>query len=414
MGIGIEFSGKLKDVSILTNYLQEICETKRYNLSSDENRFALSFFNLGTIFFEITEKKNLLKRDITFSADAQTNLLGAGYHCFVVDFIDNLKKELQIEIKVEDETNFYDDRDFEQMRQNHFYSYLNNIVDLIVENSEEEDYENFLISWDLNNYKPETTDDTFISPFGRFSILDTVEKIEKQDVEAFAKEFFIWNEIEKDAPYYQKTALNLLWEKIHFAPFLDKEDEERDVKTAIAMLEKAVSLDKNIPIPIDDYLYLCELAEHTPIDTSVLVNYVCEYPIGFRKDIVTETIGTCSFALPGHLYYEYNEEKNSPMFINQNDETEDLFNIRVAAYTFDSDSEFPDQFFENSEEPAEIVTRLKEGEECKVGFMSSQEDGEDPYYISQAICVTEGQITILTFSYPNKDYRATVLKLLEK
>ena len=78
-----------------------------------------------------------------------------------------------------------------------------------------------------------------------------------------------------------------------------------------------------------------------------------------------------------------------------------MFNVRVTTYTFDNSKAFPYHFFEDSEEPVEIVTPLK----YKVGFMSPQNDGEDPYYIYQVICVTEGQITILTFSYPNKKYK---------
>ena len=73
----------------------------------------------------------------------------------------------------------------------------------------------------------------------------------------------------------------------------------------------------------------------------------------------------------------------------------------MTTYTFDNSETFPYHFFEDSEEPVKIVTPPK----YKVRFISPKNDGEDPYYISQIICVTEGQITIFTFSYPNKKYK---------
>ena len=64
---------------------------------------------------------------------------------------------------------------------------------------------------------------------------------------AFARDFFIWNEIEKDAVYYRNCALVLLNQSCFFMPSSRCETDKKVNDRIIECLEKALAMDSSLP-----------------------------------------------------------------------------------------------------------------------------------------------------------------------
>ena len=88
-----------------------------------------------------------------FKGDCQTNLVGAGFHKYAIEFIDAFQERLGKHMLIEDDTEYEGRRDFERMRKDHFYSWLQNIIE-ICHDYAGGDYSNLSICWDMNQYQP--------------------------------------------------------------------------------------------------------------------------------------------------------------------------------------------------------------------------------------------------------------------
>ena len=59
----------------------------------------------------------------------------------------------------------------------------------------------------------------------------------------------------------------------------------------IRLLEKALEMDPSIPFPKEEYLEVCRLDEHQPVDLSGAEEMIKEGRIGCRRGLLYRTIG---------------------------------------------------------------------------------------------------------------------------
>ena len=392
MSIGFRLTTKCKNVSSFQKLLDVVAARHEVSVSHTEDYSELSVCRLGNIFFnyEPTEDETVI------IGDCQTNLLGAGFHKAAIDIVDEVMELRDFPFEVEDDTEYYEHRDFERMRSEHFYHWLNAIVELCQERMSK-DGSMYAICWDCHKYMPQEVEGTVVSPFGRIRPEHFVERIKTEGIEALANEFLMWNNKERDALFYRNTALSALWEDCYFMPSARSDEDEEINSFIIKNLETAAGMDASLPFPKEDYLQLCRLAEKEPIDVSALPDYVCEFSIGYRKGWVTYTLGNLKFSLPGnYLYFEEDDFRGY-----YDGENEDWHIVRLLACSV------PDDEVSYMEEDAPVLVKEKnfKNGKCRLYNLGRGKDSDE--YVFQCQAITEHQFSLFTISCKGKN-EATV------
>lgn len=323
MSIGFRLTTKCRSISSFRELLDAVASRNNMSVSHMEGFSDLSVCRLGNIFFNFEPAED----GVDVVGDCQTNLLGAGFHKAAIELVDELIQQSGLQFEVEDETEYYECRDFEQMRSEHFYPWLKAIIDLCCEKVQE-DCNMFAACWDSNKYMPQDVKGTILTPFGRFRPDNLARQLEQEGVEAVAREFLMWNNEERDALFFRNTALNAMWEDCYFMPSARSNEDAEINAFILENLEKAAAMDASLPFPKADYLEICRLADKKPIDVSALPDYVCEFTIGYRKADVTYTLGNLTFSVPGS--YLYFEDEGSHGYFDGKDE--DWHVIRISGY----------------------------------------------------------------------------------
>lgn len=392
MSIGFRLTTKCKSISSFQKLLDVVAARHEASVSHTEDYSELSVCRLGNIFFnyEPTEDETVI------IGDCQTNLLGAGFHKAAIDIVDEVMELRDFPFEVEDDTEYYEHRDFERMRSEHFYHWLNAIVELCQERMSK-DGSMYAICWDCHKYMPREVEGTVVSPFGRIRPEHFVERIKTEGIEALANEFLMWNNKERDALFYRNTALSALWEDCYFMPSARSDEDEEINSFIIKNLETAAGMDASLPFPKEDYLQLCRLAEKEPIDVSALPDYVCEFSIGYRKGWVTYTLGNLKFSLPGnYLYFEEDDFRGY-----YDGENEDWHIVRLLACSV------PDDEVSYMEEDAPVLVKEKnfKNGKCRLYNLGRGKDSDE--YVFQCQAITEHQFSLFTISCKGKN-EATV------
>lgn len=203
----------------------------------------------------------------------------------------------------------------------------------------------------------------------------------------------MWNNEERDALFYRNTALSALWEDCYFMPSARSEEDMEINSFIIENLEKAAAMDTSLAFPKEDYLLLCRLVEKEPVDVSALPDFISEFPIGYRKDKVTYTLGNLKFGLPGN--YLYFEEDDSRGYYDGEDENWHV--VRMLAYSMPDDEA---DYLEDDENVL-IEEKFFENGKCRLYDLGGEEDSDE--YVCQCQIITEHQFTLFTLSCEGKD-----------
>ena len=390
MSIGFRLTTKCKSVSSFQKLLDVVAARHAASVNHTEDYSELSVCRLGNIFFNYEQEED----DIAVIGDCQTNLLGAGFHKAAIDIVDELVELRDSSTEVEDDTEYYEHRDFERMRSEHFYHWLNAIVELCRERMKE-NCSMSAICWDCNKYMPREIEGTVVSPFGRICPEHFIERIKDEGIERLASEFFMWNNEERDALFYRNTALSALGEDCYFMTSARSEEDMEINSFIIENLEKIAAMDTSLAFPKEDYLLLCRLAEKEPVDVSALPDFISEFPIGYRKDKVTYTLGNLKFDLPGN--YLYFEEDDSRGYYDGEDENWHV--VRMLAYSMPDDEA---DYLEDDENVL-IEEKFFENGKCRLYDLGAEEEEDNDEYVCQCQIITEHQFTLFTLSCEGRD-----------
>ncbi len=409
MSVGIIVQGMAKDhEKVVETSFKEVAEKNNYTFKRTEDGAIITMCNLGDVYVTLGKHGKII-------LDSSTSMLGAGFHHEVCLFMEKLLPFMG-NVIVQDESGYYADRDFEKLHKEHFLKYLKQIIEELTKNIDAKElasgkqYGMRLVHWDINKYTPATINNCIATPYGRFSYKQILEIKEKENYEDFAKMFYIWNKIEKDAYYYRNAALNIMWDSLHYFKSARYMQEMAMSKEVVMLLEEAVKLDSSIAFPKKEYLEICELAGHKAIDVSALTNYTNSYEIGYRKDVIYHRYGNISVAVDGILLFEEFEQ------LTWYSADDDWKNIEVSGFATESKEKMQSEYnslVENLKKQAVIENvMLANSDKAKasIAFIGQQED----YYLSLAVIAHDMQITTVIYKYKSRENHKWAVELLKK
>lgn len=228
--------------------------------------------------------------DNTLKINIAINTMGAGYHSFIVDVVDKLAKRLNVSFfedeESRDESEYFKNRNFDELKkyyERYLKAYSKELLDYYSQG-----FSRFMMS--MPSGYPTIDKEYFaLSPLGYFG-KNWFSEVIKEEVNAdiFLKEFYIWESEERDASFWFKSALSMIWVFYPFRDFLNYKEKETYEKILYA-LDKAYSLDKNMPYPWDIWLLIASQLKNN----NVIKKVESIYPerrhnvnenIGFRKE----------------------------------------------------------------------------------------------------------------------------------
>ena len=388
MGLGFTIHTKIKDIEKFQQTVESQAVESGYNAEHDESSSTVSFCRLGDLFLNYQhEGEGNTDNVISVNGDCQTNMLGPGFHKAAIEFIDRLQQATGTRFEVEDETDYYTERDFEAMKKKHFHKWLAKLFEIIQE-QKDKGSTSLLFCWDINKYYPQSDNGIVISPLGSFCLSEVVRRIREEGIESFADDFFIWNNSERDARFHRGMALNAMWEDCYFMPSERSEEDARINGYIISELETAASLDPSLPFPKKEYEELCRLHGCTPVPTDGIPTYETEFAIGYRRGIINHKVGRIRFSLPG----SYLEDTDDGTLVYYDAAADNWHTVRCTGYSTNGEPDFLDVEEEMIEE------REFDGGKYRLYDMGIGQDSEDeepyPVYSCHALC--SNQYTLFT------------------
>lgn len=388
MGLGFTIHTKIKDIEKFQQTVESQAVESGYNAEHDESSSTVSFCRLGDLFLNYQhEGEGNTDNVISVNGDCQTNMLGPGFHKAAIEFIDRLQQATRTRFEVEDETDYYTERDFEAMKKKHFHKWLAKLFEIIQEQNNKGST-SLLFCWDINKYYPQSDNGIVISPLGSFRLSEVVRRIREEGIESFADDFFIWNNSERDARFHRGMAMNAMWEDCYFMPSERSEEDARINGYIISELETTASLDPSLPFPKKEYEELCRLHGCVPVPTDGIPPYETEFAIGYRRGIVNHKVGKIRFSLPG----SYLEDTDEGTLVYYDAAADNWHTVRCTGYSTDGEPDFLDVEEEMIEE------REFDGGKYRLYDMGIDQDSEDeepyPVYSCHALC--PNQYTLFT------------------
>lgn len=406
MSIGFTFTGRVKKPETLLVAAQKLAEERGYSVCQREDGLSLSLCPLDGRVYVTWKKGSGLLSQWEVEGECVSTPAGPGLHQAAVEALDALPIQ---KLHVEDETEYYQHRDFDRMLREHFHPWLKTIVDMLT-GQFGDDHTNVCMCWDLDGYMPEDVPGTVITPVGRFSGRWMRETVENQGIETLAERFFLWyHPGKRDALYNRQVALNLLWEHCYYAPSSRSREDASNNEVVCKNLEMAAMLDRNVPLPRRAYEEICQLARRTPAlpEGPELTE---EFEPGYRKGLVTCSIGPLRLTLPGSYRYEreqWEEGKGCDLWC---DEVSHSPIWRVNGYRLSQGEADFTPSLDGDNDLTEL--EIKDGA-VKYGWRELKEDGQ-PIYQVRAEVVTGPFLFVVTVTYLEPEDRPGIEELIRK
>ncbi|MFR5601463.1 MAG: hypothetical protein ACLTKI_03470 [Lachnospiraceae bacterium] len=381
-------------------FARNLADEFGYHCSVTENCIIFQFCPEGYLWMT-WEKPRL-------AGECQTNLAGPGFHASVIYFLELFAARGDLKLSVDDETGFYENRDFYKMRHDYFYPWFSSLLEHILEYRDEESQVQQLICWPPDYYLPEHQKDTVVTHIRRFEMSEIYGMSHSGLASAFARDFFIWNEEEKDAYYYRNCGLVLMNQECCFMPSKRSLTDRKMNQEIIRLLERAVSMDREIPFPQQEYLELCGLAKRSrwTFQEQRTVTAACGMPEG----LVYHTIGCLRFAVPGSFLYDGHPGSLERYHDGLEKHWHEYY---ICALQGDGDVCFQEALFQK-----DIVTRIVEIQlGAARGKMAvcrpTQRDGKTVHRISAQIIYKE-QMTIINVCFDDPGDQEWAMDLIRK
>ena len=403
MSIGLEFYAKVRSKDSLIERAEALAGELDYGLGIGEDGLRFVLCPAGGDLYMTWKRDDTLSEWWTIEGDCQSTPAGPGFHKAAVELLDRMGFE---KLAVYDETDYYEQRDFEQMKTNHFYPWLGTLVNVC---NKETDLSSFRICWDMNQYAPEDVENAIVTPMGRFDITEMLDMVNEEGIEAFAELFFVWLSPERDARFYRNRALNALWEDCCFT-FSYRSDRDASINTSILDdLEKAAELDPDLPLPRASYYELCDLSEREPmLPPGPELEY--SFEIGYRKGLITHLFGELNLTLPGSYMYEWEEYDNGGGTNMWWDPSIDSPIWRITGYQKNAGNA---EFTPHLSDLNDLTEDEIQGGRIRWGWTELEENGE-PFYQVQCEVISGPSLYYISVSYTNPEELNDIEELIEK
>ena len=406
MSIGFTFTGRVKKPETLLVAAQRLAEERSYGVYQREDGLSLSLCPLDGRVYMTWKKEGGLLGQWTVEGECVSTPAGPGLHKAAVEALDALPIQ---KLHVEDETEYYQHRDFDRMLREHFHPWLKTIVDMLT-GQFGDDHTNVCMCWDLDAYMPEDVPGTVVTPVGRFSAKWMRETVENQGIETLAERFFLWyHPGKRDALYNRQVALNLLWEHCYYAPSSRSREDASNNEVVCKNLEMAAMLDRNVPLPRRAYEEICQLARRAPALPKG-PELEEEFAPGYRKGLVTCPIGALRLTIPGSYRYEREQWKDGKGCDKWADISSHSPIWRVNGYRMGQGEA---AFTPILEDDNDLTEHEIKGGAIRYGWRE-MDDKEWPYFQVRAEVITGPSLFVITVTHLEPEDRPGIVELVRK
>jgi len=217
----------------LLKVLNALAKEYDFRIYPNDTVFALEFFPSAYLYLE------LLEGNLNGSAIIAT--WGPGYHKFLCEFIDVLAKRLKVSFLADDESKYFETRDFGKLTAIYLQKLENHLKACYEE-------KNPFLVWENPDWYPLPLPNTFIAPLKRWDVEEVRTVIENRFFNKFALNFYIWPHAEKDEYFFRNLGLYLLrtefpWVEPRFS------EEESMIILMLECFQKARELNPVIELP---------------------------------------------------------------------------------------------------------------------------------------------------------------------
>ena len=407
MGVGFYVTGTVGKIDTLIRTARRMAKKTGYEIAVYEDSLCISLCPLGDLVFSWSqEQENSGQWRVKMACS--TSQVGAGFHKAAIEFTEALGIQ---DMMVDDETEYYTHRNFDRMNREHFYPWLCGLLKLCHDQVEKNGAGQILLCWDLDWYHPEEVDRTVAAPLGRYAWEYLSNILERGEIEAFADRFFLWGREKQDALFYRNRALYTLWVQCYFRPSSrSKQDKERN-GSILADLEMAYQLDPELPLPYEAYREVCRLHRRKPSIPKTVSMLSYEFPIGYRRNPVTESYGPLRLTLPGTYRYEWEENENGGGTNLWCDDSVNSPVWRVSAYKCrQGDAEFSERFGEGLNH---LVEQEIPNGRIRYGWRQIAE-AETMFWFVEAEVITGAWFFLITVSYDKPEDRTAIEEMLAR
>lgn len=375
MSIELELTGTLEKESereLFSGILKSICEEMKVKMEDYDTYVMIDVCPEGAI--ECCYEKCFI------SITAQTSNVGPGFHAFVCTLFDEILKDGTVSFEVSDPTNYYFDRNFENLKYKHFFTWLKSIAIYVKESTIEDLY----LSWPKGYYLPLTKKGFVVTPMGYIKIND----FKSLEIEELAEKFFIWNDVKRNAKYYRNCAMTLLWKECYYEYSTMNDDTDKIAETILDYLEAAYECDDTIALPMQIYQDLC-----TSLQREILIHDAQDMElseIGYRRGSVLHQFK--NWTIPAHgcceLSYDRTTQTKHFMAPYKNQDDPWKWMIKANAYTYEKEEP---TFINSLQDPQDDNHYFTiKNEDCEIrGTVVNQEE-----YYSMIVQVNSGMDTL--------------------
>ncbi len=361
-----------EDQKILIHQIQNVCERERIPFEIENHQGEIYLCPCGVIDVKIENYFAVLKTN--------TALAGPGYHVAVVELFDKIMNEEGVYLSMDDECDYLEDHDFERIKQMYFIPYMSQLMRQF-SNMKEEDQATY--GWDERSYLPVAKENTVITPYGYIS----GKQAGSYSIDTACQNFYIWNEIEKDAYFYRNSALVSLWCDCLFENSLYDEKSLNVSKSICDALEKAHELDPLCALPVDEYQQLCKL-----LHRKNKIFDVDQYPkgaVGYHREFVFYVYGNWFLYFQGNALQSFD---GHTMVLKLKDEDEDIMTLKVTGYKNHEKMDFAYRYL-NSVDALDSIDFENEKIHVK-GVLHQLNDADSTLYL-QAQCLKENELLMI-------------------
>ena len=406
MSVGFSVAGSVNQIEKMIQTARDIEEKQGCRIGVGEEGMRIVFCPMGCLDVTWSRDEERPGKWLVES-DCQTSQVGAGFHKAALEMIEAFGIE---DMSVDDETDYYNHRDFQRMKREHFYPWMTQLLRICEKLFSEDGSDQVCLCWDLDLYKPETVERTVVTPLGRYTLEYLKGILEQQGEEALAERWFLWKNEERDALFYRNRALYELWVECYFAPS-SRSDRDREINGNILDdLERAYKIDAQLPIPYETYKEVCRLHGRIPVIDGKVEELSYEFPAGYRKSLVAEAIGSLRLMLPGSYMYEWEEDGEGGGTNLWCDDSADSPVWRVSSYQ----RSYGEAEFTNG---LKGVRDLDEYEipngRMRFGWRECGKNSEK-YYMVECEVITGQFLYLITVAYLKQTERKGIVELLHK
>lgn len=327
-----------------------------------------------------------------------TALVGPGYHVAVVDLFEKIQKEGPIYLTIDDECEYLEDHDFERIKENYFYPYMDRLMESFSSMLETDEA---TYAWDNKSYLPLAKEKCVITPLG-YIHANACKNIRMEEA---CRNYFIWNEIEKDAYFYRNSALVSLWCDCLFEKSIFDEKALSIAKSICNALEKAHEFDRTLALPVDEYQLLCK-----HLKRPIQIFDVNQYPsgdIGYRKNHVFYVYGNWFIYFQGNAIQSFD---GHTMTLELKDEESSLITMKITGYKNNEKMDFAYRYL-NRVDSIDNVDFESEDIHVKSVLHELNDDNHTLYL--QAQCIKDNEMLMLNVECSDMSYYRQVLSTLE-